>query len=77
MITNYYRKAIKNYRKREKLTQEKPAGIPGCDTTCIRCIETARNLRALISLYNFQICQAFRFIICFAVKPKSGNTNQA
>lgn len=43
METDYYRKVIKDYRKKENLTQEKLAELLGYDTTYMSHIETGKR----------------------------------
>lgn len=43
METDYYRKVIKEYRKKEHLSQEKLAELLGYDTTYMSHIETGRR----------------------------------
>ncbi|MEZ3421877.1 MAG: helix-turn-helix domain-containing protein [Eubacterium sp.] len=53
METDYYRKVIKDYRKKENLTQEKLAELLGYDTTYMSHIETGKRAPSIDFFIKF------------------------
>lgn len=66
MVTDYYRQVIKNYRKREKLTQEKLAEMLGYDTTYISHIETGKKSPSIDFFIKFSNLSgiSFDYMMC-------------
>ena len=72
MVTDYYRQVIKNYRKREKLTQEKLAEMLGYDTTYISHIETGKKSPSIDFFIKFSNLSGISFDYMLCCETKSG-----
>lgn len=70
METDYYRQVIKEYRKSQKLSQEKFAELLDCDTTYISHIENGKRDPSIDFFIKFSNLSGISFDYMFAVKHK-------
>ena len=72
METNYYRKIIKEYRKKENLTQEKLAELLGYDTTYMSHIETGKREPSLDFFIKFSNLSSISLDYMFCCETQIG-----
>ncbi len=72
MDTDYYRKVIKEYRKKENLTQEKLAELLGYDTTYMSHIETGKREPSVDFFIKFSNLSGISFDYMFCCETKIG-----
>lgn len=72
METDYYRNVIKEYRKKENLTQEKLAELLGYDPTYISHIETGKREPSIDFFVKFSNLSSISFDYMFCCETKIG-----
>lgn len=72
MDTDYYRKVIKEYRKKENLTQERLAELLGYDTTYMSHIETGKREPSVDFFIRFSNLSGISFDYLFCCETQIG-----
>ncbi len=72
METDYYRQVIKEYRKEQKLSQEKFAELLDCDTTYISHIETGKREPSIDFFIKFSNLSGISFDYMFCCETQIG-----
>lgn len=72
METDYYRKVIKEYRKKENLSQEKLAELLGYDTTYMSHIETGKREPSVNFFIKFSNLSGVSFDYMFCCETQIG-----
>ena len=72
METDYYRKVIREYRKRENLSQEKLAELLGYDTTYMSHIETGRRETSINFFIRFSNLSGISLDYIFCCETRIG-----
>lgn len=72
METDYYREVIKEYRKKENLTQERLAELLGYDTTYMSHIETGKREPSVDFFIKFSNLSGISFDYMFCCETKIG-----
>lgn len=73
METDYYRKVIKEYRKKENLTQERLAELLGYDTTYMSHIETGKREPSVDFFIKFSNLSGISFDYMFCCETQIGS----
>lgn len=73
METDYYRDVIKEYRKKENLTQEKLAELLGYDTTYMSHIETGKREPSVDFFIRFSNLSGISFDYMFCCETQIGS----
>lgn len=73
METDYYREVIKEYRKKENLTQEKLAELLGYDTTYMSHIETGKREPSVDFFIRFSNLSGISFDYMFCCETQIGS----
>lgn len=72
METDYYRQVIKEYRKSQKLSQEKFAELLDCDTTYISHIENGKRDPSIDFFIKFSNLSGISFDYMFCCETQIG-----
>lgn len=72
MDTDYYRYVIKEYRKKENLSQEKLAELLGYDTTYMSHIETGKREPSVSFFIKFSNLSGISFDYMFCCETRIG-----